>query len=71
MIRQELGIAVDLDDFRLDQLLPDADVRGHIHYFHWQDFMPRWRAARPHRRHGDLPLQWHDVSASLPAPRAT
>jgi 4-hydroxy-3-polyprenylbenzoate decarboxylase len=39
VIRQELGIAVDLDDFHLDQLLPDVDVRGHIHYFHWQDFM--------------------------------
>ena len=39
VIRQELGLAVDLDDFRLDQLLPDADVRGRIHYFHWQDFM--------------------------------
>ena len=39
VIRQELGLAVDLDEFRLDQLLPEADVRGHIHYFHWQDFM--------------------------------
>jgi 4-hydroxy-3-polyprenylbenzoate decarboxylase len=39
VIRQELGLTVDLDDFRTSQLLPNDDVRGRIHYFHWQDFM--------------------------------
>lgn len=39
VIRQELKLSIDLDDFRLDQLLPAADVRGKIEYFHWQDYM--------------------------------
>jgi 4-hydroxy-3-polyprenylbenzoate decarboxylase len=39
VIRQELGLVVDLDDFRVENLLPAADVRGKIEYFHWQDFM--------------------------------
>ena len=40
VIRQELGLAVDLDDFQLDQLLSDAaDGRGKIEYFRHQDFM--------------------------------
>jgi 4-hydroxy-3-polyprenylbenzoate decarboxylase len=39
VIRQELGLAIDLDDFRLERLLPEADVRGKVEYFHWQDFM--------------------------------
>jgi 4-hydroxy-3-polyprenylbenzoate decarboxylase len=38
VIRQELGLAVDLDNFQLSQLLPDADTRGKITYYHWQDF---------------------------------
>jgi flavin prenyltransferase len=39
VIRQELGRAIDLDDFRLDQLLADADARGMVSYYHCQDFM--------------------------------
>jgi flavin prenyltransferase len=39
VIRQELGLTVDLDNFRLENLLPAADVRGKITYFHHQDFM--------------------------------
>jgi len=39
VIRQELGLAIDLDDFRLEALLPPADVRGNIEYFHWQNFL--------------------------------
>jgi 4-hydroxy-3-polyprenylbenzoate decarboxylase len=40
VIRQELGLAIDLDKFRLEQLLPAApEARGKIEYFHWQDFM--------------------------------
>ncbi len=40
VIRQELGISVDLDDFQLEQLLPkSAGSRGKIEYFHHQDFM--------------------------------
>ncbi len=40
VIRQELGLEVDLDQFEQKQLLPKAaDVRGKIEYFHWQDFM--------------------------------
>lgn len=40
VIRQELGLAVDLEKFAVAQLLPAAkDSRGSIAYFHWQDFM--------------------------------
>ena len=39
VIRQELGLEVDLDNFRLDSLLPTSDARGKVEYFHWQDFM--------------------------------
>ena len=39
VIRQELGLTVDLDDFQLESLLPTGDTRGKIEYFHWQDFM--------------------------------
>jgi 4-hydroxy-3-polyprenylbenzoate decarboxylase len=40
VIRQELGLTVDLDDFKLEQLLPQPiDARGKIEYFHHQDFM--------------------------------
>ena len=39
VIRQELGLAVDLDNFRLESLLPAVDSRGKIEYFQWQDFM--------------------------------
>jgi flavin prenyltransferase len=40
VIRQELGISVDLDDFQLEQLLPkSAGAPGKIEYFHHQDFM--------------------------------
>jgi 4-hydroxy-3-polyprenylbenzoate decarboxylase len=39
VIRQELGIAVDLENFRLESLLPADDSRGKIEYFHWQNFM--------------------------------
>jgi 4-hydroxy-3-polyprenylbenzoate decarboxylase len=39
VIKQELGLAVDLEHFRLESLLPAADARGKIEYFHWQDFM--------------------------------
>jgi len=39
VIRQELGVMVDLDNFRLDNLLPTGDARDKIEYFHWQDFM--------------------------------
>jgi 4-hydroxy-3-polyprenylbenzoate decarboxylase len=39
VVRQELGRTVDLDKFSIDQLLPAADVRGKIEYFHHQDFM--------------------------------
>lgn len=39
VIRQELGLTVDLDDFCLDSLLRTADARGKVEYFHWQDFM--------------------------------
>jgi len=38
ILREELGLAIDLEDFRLDQLLPGDDARGKIHYYHWQDF---------------------------------
>jgi 4-hydroxy-3-polyprenylbenzoate decarboxylase len=38
VIRQELGRAVDLEDFRLNQLLRGTAGRGQIEYFHWQDF---------------------------------
>jgi flavin prenyltransferase len=40
VIRQELDLTVDLDAFRIDQLLPPAaDARGRIEYFHWQNFL--------------------------------
>jgi 4-hydroxy-3-polyprenylbenzoate decarboxylase len=40
VIRQELGLTVDLDRFKLEQLLPAAaDVSGKIEYFLHQDFM--------------------------------
>ena len=39
VIRQELGIAVDLEKFRVESLLPADDSRGTIEYFHWQNFM--------------------------------
>lgn len=40
VIRQELGLAVDLEKFAVSQLLPAAkDSRGSIAYSHWQDFM--------------------------------
>ena len=39
VIRQELGLSVELDDFRLESLLPAADARGKIEYFHHQDFL--------------------------------
>ena len=39
VIRQELGLTVDLDDFQLESLLPTGDTRGKIEYFHWQNFM--------------------------------
>lgn len=40
VIRQELGLTVDLDKFKLEQLLPAAaDARGKIEYFRHQDFM--------------------------------
>lgn len=40
VIRQELGLTVDLDAFKLEQLLPKvADARGKIEYFHHQNFM--------------------------------
>jgi 4-hydroxy-3-polyprenylbenzoate decarboxylase len=40
VIRQELGLAVDLDHFKLEQLLPTLpESRGKIEYFHHQDFM--------------------------------
>lgn len=39
VIRQELGLDVDLDKFRQESLLPAADARGKIEYFHHQDFM--------------------------------
>lgn len=40
VIRQELGLTVDLDRFKLEQLLPAAaDACGKIEYFHHQDFM--------------------------------
>lgn len=38
VIREELGRAVDLDDFHPEQLLPGDDARGKISYFHWQDY---------------------------------
>jgi 4-hydroxy-3-polyprenylbenzoate decarboxylase len=38
VIRQELGLSIDLDDFKLDQLLPGADGREKIAYYHWQDY---------------------------------
>jgi 4-hydroxy-3-polyprenylbenzoate decarboxylase len=39
VIRQELGLTVDLENFRLESLLPAGDPRGKIEYFHWQNFM--------------------------------
>jgi len=39
VIRQELDLAVDLDNFSAEQLLPTGDDRGRIRYYHWQDFM--------------------------------
>jgi 4-hydroxy-3-polyprenylbenzoate decarboxylase len=39
VIRQELGLTVDLENFRLESLLPADDSRGKIEYFHWQNFM--------------------------------
>jgi len=39
VICQELSLTVDLDNFRLESLLPAADVRGKIEYFHWQNFL--------------------------------
>lgn len=40
VIQQELGRAVDLNHFRLVDLLPDYDARpGEITYFHYQDLM--------------------------------
>jgi 4-hydroxy-3-polyprenylbenzoate decarboxylase len=39
VIRQELGLTVDLAKFRLESLLPAADAPGQVEYFHQQDFM--------------------------------
>lgn len=40
VIRQELQLAVDLENFQLEQLLPKAaDRQGQVTYHHWQDFM--------------------------------
>jgi len=39
VIRQEIGVTVDLDDFRLESLVAAGDARGKIEYFHWQDFL--------------------------------
>jgi flavin prenyltransferase len=38
VIRQELGVHIDIEDFHLDQLLPEADLRGKVTYCHWQDY---------------------------------
>ena len=39
VIRQELNLAVDLDAFRIENLLPVSDRKANIQYFHWQDFL--------------------------------
>ena len=40
VIRQELGLTIDVDAFKLEQLLPNtAEARGKVEYFHHQDFM--------------------------------
>lgn len=40
VIRQELGLAVDVDDFETAQLLPKlGDTPGKIEYFHWQNYL--------------------------------
>jgi flavin prenyltransferase len=40
VIRQELGLTIDVDAFKLEQLLPNtADARGKVEYFQYQDFM--------------------------------
>lgn len=40
VIRQELGLTIDLDKFAVSQLLPNShDDRGSIDYFHWQNFL--------------------------------
>ena len=38
ILREELGLATDLDNFRLEQLLPGDDARGKVTYYHWQDY---------------------------------
>ena len=37
VIRQELDLRIDLDDFEIEQLLPTADALGKIEYFRWQN----------------------------------
>jgi flavin prenyltransferase len=40
VIRQELGLTIDVDAFKLEQLLPNrADTRGKVEYFQYQGFM--------------------------------
>ena len=38
VLEQELNISVDLDDFRLQQLLPSHET-GNVRYFHYRDFL--------------------------------
>lgn len=40
VIRQELGLTVDLDQFEASSLLGnEIDVAQRLHYYHWRDFM--------------------------------
>ena len=39
VLKQELGISVNLDDGRLEDMLPAGDRQGHILYHHYQDLM--------------------------------
>ena len=40
LLEHELGLSIDLDRFRLSDLLPDAaDQEDRVHYHHFRDFM--------------------------------
>jgi 4-hydroxy-3-polyprenylbenzoate decarboxylase len=38
ILREELGLAIDLDNFQLEQLISGDDARGKVTYYHWQDY---------------------------------
>ena len=50
VLEQELNISVDLDDFRLQQLLPSHEA-GNVRYFHYRDFLSPM-ASGPARTRG-------------------